>query len=50
LKKALGRNTTARMPESTQPVTRCHFGIESDVKFILFQPCRFTMASTHTGT
>src|ERR1700712_1777760 len=29
LKKALGRNKKARMPESTQPVTRCHFGIVS---------------------
>ena len=35
LKKALGRNTKARMPESTQPVARCHFGIVSVMIFIL---------------
>jgi hypothetical protein len=34
LSKALGRNGTARMPESTQPVTRCHFGIGSVIMYI----------------
>src|SRR5262249_33583438 len=34
LKKALGRNTRERMPESTQPVTRCHFGTVSVIIMI----------------
>ena len=34
LKKALGRNTRARMPERTQPVTCCHLGIVSVIILI----------------